>query len=259
VKLDVTRSGDDIKKIIDELPKRIEAVGAHLGRTIALRALAEVQKRLPGGSGWPTVYRNAISAFESADAKEFVVAGYANVAEPAEPSEISLLDFAAVDPALDPVASAIAAVMIPYNPWVIDAIPPIEGGYIGDAVVRQTSATAVEAERSRLHGLLPVVGAALKASGAKLLTSGSKVYITGKFYTDTVWLAKRLEIGAGGFPKKPHWKPAGNITSKSGESWGNGQGTKVEAIIRGGDSTKLPEATAAQLSAFAEKRAEANL
>lgn len=252
--MQVTRSGDDIAKLINELPGRIQAVGAHLGRTIAKNALELVKKKLTSGGEWIGTYRNAIQAFESSDSTQFVVAGFNATPAPPASSETSLVVIGKAASA-SPTEAAIAQVMIPFNPWTIDTLPPIEESYTG--MIQEMSAAAVEVERKRLRGLIGGVQASLKSAGAKPLTgvAGTKPKINGTFYTDIVWLAKRLEIGAGGFPKRPHWKPAGDATAKSGLAWGRDQTARVGEIIQGGASTRLPEATAAQLSDFAAKRA----
>ena len=254
MKLQVTRSGDDIAKLINELPGRIQAVGVHLGRTIAKNALELVKKKLTSGGEWIGTYRNAIQAFESSDSTQFVVAGFNATPAPPANSETTLVVIAQPESA-DPISAAIAQVMIPYNPWTIDTLPPIGESYYG--LIQTHGAAAVETERARLRGLVALVSGALETAGATLLTgaAGTKSKINGTFYTDIVWLAKRLEIGAGGFPKRPHWKPAGNATAKSGLAWGRDQSVRVGEIIQGGASTRLPEATTAQLSDFAAKRA----
>lgn len=249
-------SSTPIDQLIKELPERLDAIASHLGRKIAQRALDEVKGRIPASAAWAQTYRAAVQAFESSDGKRFAVAGYAAIQSPAAPSETTLLEFDNSTP--------IAKVMNPYNPWVIDAMPALKGDYDGNIVIRAASASEVESERRRLLGVIDVVRAALISpaplgAGATLAPgpAGSRIYIKGSVYTDVVWLAKRLETGAGGFPKKPHWAPASVIVAKRGESWGKSEADRIEELLRGGASSKLPEATANQLSAFAQKRAEA--
>lgn len=233
-----------LDQLIEELPKRFDLIAKHLGRVIAEKAAAQVKALIPNKAGWYQTYRNAVGAFESGD--KMVVAAQATITMPVEPSETSLLNFDS--------STEIAKVLNPYNPWPIDLIPPIQGGYDLDVVVSAASAATVSAERVRLRSLLPLITQALTDAGASVLGDSQPVMIKGKLYTDIVFLAKLLETGADGFPKKPHWRPGGLLVEKLGVQWGKSQEDIVEQILQGiPASTPLPGISASLMNEIEDK------
>lgn len=222
--LRVQKTGNALKELADVLPQRFAAAAEHIGRTLAEQTRQLVADGLPATGGWYAIYRAAIRAFED-DGVSWLIAGSGPVPDAAVPANSTLLTFSGGDP--------IADVLVPYNPWTADALPPIAGGYSTTITASAASPDAVSQERRRLVTLLPVVLQALTAAGARVLPDGSSVIINGDLYTDVVYLATRLETGADGFPKIPVWERAAKALPRKAPAWVRGQMTAVASVLKG--------------------------
>jgi len=208
---------EPISQLVRELPARFDRIGLHLAKTLAQHALNDVKRRIPNKGGWYLIYRQALAVFGSG--RQLVAAGYANLSIPVVPSATGLISFDNSTP--------VARVLSPYNPWPIDLIPPVRGGYDLDVVVTATSESAVEAERSRLGRLVPIIRQALTAAGATLESETASVWIRGNLYTDIPFLASVLE------KTRPHWSPAAQNTLRSGLSRGAREADNVTKLMLG--------------------------
>lgn len=168
-----------------------------VGRTVAHEILDDVRRRVANGTGWLKIYRDALQFWESTDGTNWMVLGYLEVPLNEFPAETSLATIGAGDEA--------SLAMAAFNPWPIDMIPPVSGGYNASLTVRQASAREVENERNRIHSLYRTITGLIED---KLLTGDALLKINGKVEADISFLGKRLELGLGGLPRVPHWLPA---------------------------------------------------
>ena len=231
------------------LPARVACVGTQIARAIATKAAEQVASRIPSSPAPYAIYRNAIRAYESEDGTQFAVA--------ADPASIVTTS---IDGALDLItfdsSSDITKVLVPYNPWTSDTIPPIQGGYTSPGVVvRRAGGPAVAQNRARLRPLLAVVNKALNAAGAAVGGHGAFVFVNGQCFTDMVFLARQLELGLGGFPARPHWGPARSATRGNAPMWGNSTAATVDRILSGETPpATLPRMSSGQADEFAAAR-----
>lgn len=208
-RFDVTFS-EDPRKLSAALGRRLKNVQTVIGRTLAERTSEAVKSKIPTGSNWLTIYKNSITYRESEDGDSWAVAGLATFDITTVPAKTTLIGFQGSD--------EYGSILKPYNPWPIDAVPAIAGGYKDTVVARQVSEQAVTAARSRIDNLISVIKAALVDRGAQIL-DGQPAVIAGKTYADLAYLAERLELGLDGAVKKPHWGPAAAKLTASAEAW----------------------------------------
>jgi hypothetical protein len=196
------------QRFIDDLRRRIDNAGRHMGRAVAGRIAGEVTKRIQG-SGWLQIYRDAITYRETPDGTEWAVAGLSKEENLFKfPADSSLASFEPVGDGRWPAE---------YNPWPIDMIPA--ANYRGTTiVVRGASKSSVESYRAARANNLPTLLAVLAEQNISVDPEGFPT-ADGGAYADIAYLAQRLELGYPGFPRKPHWGPAASVAESSGDRW----------------------------------------
>jgi len=200
-----------IKQLAPMFEARAQKVGTVIGRALAEHTTEEVVKRIPDFGGWYRIYRDAIEYKESPDGREWAVVGEVPVDLKQIPANASLIYFDGM--------SEIGAVMKAYNPWPVDKIPPIAGGYNDKLKVRPSFGFVVNSNRKRIKKLLPAIQQNLQELGAQLLPPSEMVEARGKVYADLVTLAACLEEGCGDFPRVRHWKPAASKLERRAQAW----------------------------------------
>ena len=238
-----------IKQLMDEVPERIVNVRRVVGRAIADKITEEVQRRIPRGTGWYGIYRNAIAFKESPEGDDWAIAGFSQTELSAIPAETSLVYFNG--------AGQWDRLLMPYNPWPIDMIPVINKVYSDKVDPLPTSEATVAGNRDRLQNLMPTIHQALIDAGASILGDDADLSIGGKPVVDLSYLAQRLELGYGGFPRHPHWGPTTSKANTEAVKWGTTGAViaKVDHALSGGDVGVVDEMTAAEAADLAARRA----
>lgn len=206
-----TTSTMSIRALEQALPERIAAARRVIGRAVAERLAQEVKDRIPARGGWYKIYRDALTFRESAVGNEWAVLGLSPVDLRTPPVNETLIAFGGTSPE--------GSILKPYNPWTIDMVPPIVGGYRDAVLVRAASESSVLQQRDRLAPLLPTVVDALDTAGFRVLDDSNLLTIGGQVMADIAYLAARLEVGYPGFPRVPHWGPVVAKARSSVESW----------------------------------------
>ncbi|MDX1486860.1 MAG: hypothetical protein R3268_01570 [Acidiferrobacterales bacterium] len=242
------KSDFPLDKISKDLDRRFHNAKRAIGRKLAQEVTKEVLKRVPPGAGWLDIYRKAITYRESEDGMQWAVFGMSEIKLQDPPAETSLLAFQGND--------EFTAILSPYNPWPVDLIPPIAGGYKGNAVVRNVAASEVEAARDRLNPLRGVIEKALSDAGATVMPPEFLVEILGKVYADIAYMAKRMELGYDGFPRIPHWGPAASKLNTMAERWaGQSESTEeVHSAFRGANLPSVSTMSQAEARSLARIR-----
>lgn len=237
-------SSSPLNKIQKELEGGFEEVSRVIARKLVHKTAEEVKKRIPTGGGWLDIYKRAIAYRESQDGNDFAVAGLSEINLREPPADTSLLAFQGNDD--------FSAILEPYNPWPIDMIPPIAGGYQGNAVVRNVAPAEVGAARERIRPLIGTIQSALTDAGASVLPDEFLVEINGKVYADIIYMAERMERGYLGYPRIAHWGPAASKLKSSAARWASQSDVKSDALsaMRGkvaDSATTMSNAEAAKL------------
>lgn len=221
-KLKITEKGLK-KRFAAETKRRVADASQEIASHLADRTAAAVREKIPDG-GWFTIYKLAIQYFEDPSHAKWLVQGKFPTALsnlPADSTQIEIYG-----------DTEIASIMKGHNPWTIDMIPSIVGGYRANAKARQASSSEVKAHRKRLTEVLPDVVDALKAAGA-VIEQREFPTIAGRVYADIAFMGKRLEHGLGGLPRKPHWLPAWRELQGQAGRWALEIEGKVNPILRG--------------------------
>lgn len=235
----------DMKKLQNDLPKRLTNVGRHLGRQVASKITHELVRRLKG-SGWLKIYRDAIFYRETPDGGEWAIAGLSAQEHLFKyPARTSLAAFTSTGDGRWPAE---------YNPWPIDMIPAAY--YKGTSIiVRSAPESVVEETRGARAANLPALLAVLEANKIVVKEDGLPT-VDGETYADISYLARRLELGYPGFPRAPHWGPAASQAEANGETWlyKSEVLTLVEEAIMGAEPRQVPQMTPSEASDLAKLR-----
>jgi len=245
VKVNVSVTSN-MEQVFADLPRRMANMGRVIGRELAARTAHEVKKRIPGG-GWLSIYRDAIDFFESTEGREWAVAGMAPIELKNPPAEKTLIGFEGKE--------ALGKIMEAYNPWPVDLLPAIQGGFEGPVVARAASPADVEDERKRIALLMPTIRAALIDAGAKIFDKGTP-HISGRVYADIAFLARKLELGYEGFPHIPHWTPASSKLRTNYENWTADPAviSKVAKALSGADLANVTTMSAEEAATLRKLR-----
>lgn len=189
---------DKLLSEVDQVPARAALARDAVAALVAKRVAEKVKDRIPSGGGWLDIYRESIQ-FVELEPGAFGVSGVAEVPFSYLEAEQTLLWFQQGD--------TTAQILGQYNPWVIDAIPAVQGGIFSDVLVRPASESEVRHHRERLSGQLTSINMLLDRAGVSVEANGLPM-LNGKVYADLDFMSRRLEYGLGGFPRVPHWGPA---------------------------------------------------
>ena len=244
----ITRATDiPFANLEEDMRRRIGAAGQIAGRVVARNLADEVKRRIPAGTGgWFQIYRSAIEFKETIDGSEWAVAGLSPVKLSDPPADQTLVFFSGLD--------EVGRLMRSYNPWVIDLIPPIAGGYTDSMIVQAATPARTSTDRARLANLLGVVKTTLTTLGVRMLGPGEFPAVQGRVLADIAFLARRLELGAKGFPKVAHWGPAISQAESRSKAWIAASADEIEAAIMSGSVPPGPTMSKAEAAALRRNR-----
>lgn len=211
-----------------QIASRLRSAAEVIGETVANRTTEEVRKRIPAKGGWYNIYRNAINYKNNG--LRWRVDGLAEINFSEIPAATSLIEFSGED--------QVGLVMEPYNPWPLDIIPPISGGYRDTIITKLAAEGAVEEERNRILPLMEIIKQGLITEGAVLEDESALLRINGRVYADIAHMARNVELGYSGYPHIRHWSIAiAKLRSDMGK-WlsRNESSDQVNKIIGGGRS-----------------------
>jgi len=242
----------DLKKILNDLPRRMKNVATAVGRAVSEQTAEEVTKRLEGHGGWiADVYKKAITYYEDAEGGHWAVAGYAETRPdlfewPAESSLLMMTQYPEDSP---------SSILANYQPWPIDVIPALTSAYPGKAEVRIYDPGTVSTYRDARLRNLPTVIAALNEVAQVDESEGALVTVE-RVYADVKYMAKRLELGFNGYPRVPHWGPASSALASSGERWATSPPVLrlIEAAVKGKEPGKVATMSPSKAEEFARIR-----
>jgi len=251
INLSASKRPEEFKKLIDDIPRRVQNVGRELGRAFSTKVQKEVTKRLMGHGGWVKIYREAIFYRETSEGDEWAVAGLVRDNNLFKyPAETSLASFTATGQGIW---------LAEYNPWPIDVIP--SATYKGTKiVVRAAPESEVQALRAARLANLPALLSELAARGIQVDPTGDTLPdVPNGVFADIAYLAKRLELGYPGFPRLPHWGTTAGIASSQGNRWLSTPTTLrlVENALKGEEPGTVVQLSKAEASELARLRSAA--
>lgn len=202
-------NSDNVKKQTEAMAGNIQIALEAALPIIAKQTAEEVKDGIPEGGGWLDIYRDAIREFELSPS-EWRVGAETQIEFTELEAETTLFWFRDGDRA--------AQILAQYNPWTVDTVPSIPPeGIFADAMVRPASPSEVDHHRARLSEDMNAIESLLSREGIRPIED-ELPYINGKIYADLDFLARRLELGLGGFPRSPHWEPAAHKIPKIARS-----------------------------------------
>jgi len=229
LRIKLTKKGRAATRFKQEVEDRVEAANAEIGRQFARNTARVARAQLPTG-GWFSIYREAIDFFESPDGKQWAAAGLWPQSFSTFPGDSTIVEFAGTSP--------VARVMAARNPWPMDSIPAVTGGYRATAKTKHGSPSELDHHRDRISGVLATVKLELAEAGV-VLAPGTFPVIAGAVYADIAWFALRLEHGLGGLPRIPVWARTFAQLKREATQWAAAARPTVEPILNGA-STRSP-------------------
>lgn len=224
-------TGKGRANVAQQAQRRVKAANAELGRQFAMNIAEAVKAELPRG-GWFTIYAQAVSYFESSGGEEWAAAGLWPREFSTFPADSTLIEFGG--------STEVARIMASRNPWPMDAIPGLTGGYRATARAKQAAGGELEAARDRIGNIIDDVKAELSRAGAPTQDDAFPI-IAGTVYADIGHLALRLEHGLGGLPRHPVWAKAFLRAQTAAIRWAEEARPNVESVLRGASSsTAMP-------------------
>lgn len=222
----------DLEKQLKTLPERMEKAQADVGAAVARHIQETVKERIPDEGGWYDIYRDAIQFYELAPGS-WGVSGIAELPFEKIEAATTLLWFQQGGSGVKILAN--------YNPWTIDVIPAFTNGIMADAIVKPASESEVNHHRLRLNSQENAIKSLLSREGITL-QENELPKINGKIYADMDFMARRLELGLGGFPRVPHWGPAGEEAKKFMKG-SEAENAAYKALVTNRQSEKIDKRT----------------
>lgn len=255
IKFNKTQDSDLLAELLADLPRRMKNVATEVGRAVTAKTEEEVKKRLSGRGGWVQIYHDAIIYRESPEGNHWAVAGY-TTAHPElfkYPAKTSLLTVSGIGNL--PEGQNPSLVISQYQPWPIDVIPALTMAYPGKAEIKMYDEGTVETYREAAVRNLPAIREAIENTGFKIDEDGFPSW--DEVYADIAFMARRLELGYTGYPRVPHWGPAGSALQSQGVRWATAPAVLklIESALRGEDPVEVAKMSSAQAAEFARIRA----
>lgn len=203
-----------------------------VARGVSQEVAAHVRQKIPSG-GWYNIYRNAITYFSVDDGRLWAVSGLWPTEFSTFPAETTLVIFEVEEglPDDSPIRK-IGNVMKGREPWPIDQIPAISGGYRLTATGRPASEKDVETRREALLKERAQIIDDLVEAGAQVLPNMFPV-ISGTVYADVAYMAQALEHGLAGLKRVPHWASAFLAAKNKMGAWIAGKSGQIQAALDG--------------------------
>lgn len=217
-----------VKVNTEPLQARLRQAASLVADTIAEKVAEKVRQKIPEG-GWYDIYREAIQYFVSSDGLKHAISGRWEAKFESFPAETTLLTITGDD--------EVAAAIIQHNPWPIDILPAISGGYRFNVVAKPASAATVEDRRLSILPSIGSVKTALKTAGATPIDGLPT--INSIVYADIAFMARALEHGLAGLKRVPHWVSVyreATVSRESMGSWTKEARWRIQAILDGTDT-----------------------
>lgn len=242
-------SGDlDPKKFVEVMTPRIQEVGRVIGRHLATKTAQVVRIKIPSGGGWTSIYKAAIRYRETDDGTRWAIHGWAQMELSTPPAESTLITIEG-----DP-SNPVAGFMMAQNPWVVDAIPAVAGGYAATARADPAAPSVVAARRGQLLAIRSQTQTGLVNLGARVLPWEFTPQFRNGVFADLAFLACSLEHGANGLPRHPHWSTAAGKLSAQGARWASQTVDGVNKALMGKQLPSTDRMSPSQADELAKMR-----
>mgnify|MGYP001397520420 CR=1 FL=1 len=219
IRLTITAKGD-----LKALRPRLNMAVGRAAEIVATTIGQVVHDKIPRSDGWYGIYKEAIRAFSTKDGLTWAVSGEWPVRYSTPPADTTLVIFEGATP--------VAKVLMEHNPWPIDLIPQVSGGYRMRATARAYPESQVDFRRAVLLLKKDFIHKELERAGASIQANEFPT-VNGRIYADIAWMADALEHGLAGFPRTPHWASAYQEARKHAGAWIERERPLMAAILAG--------------------------
>jgi|3_EtaG_2_1085321.scaffolds.fasta_scaffold40148_1 hypothetical protein len=189
----------DIKRFKKSIPKAGELASRAVADKVAERIKERVKRMIPNEGGWYDIYRDSVKVIRHGPNSLVVEATVSEIKFGRIPAASSLIWVSSS-------GDRAASVLSHHNPWTLDTIPAIQGGFTGDLTVRPASESECDVyRRKRRLEMNTVLQQLVSVNAAIARGAGELPRINGRIIADVPFLVQRLEHGLGGFPRVPIW------------------------------------------------------
>lgn len=198
--MEITIDDGSIRKRLDSLktsiPAAAKAASEATSRALAEKLAARIRELIPDEGGWYDIYRSGVQLIEITPGRYEITTNLTQLGFDQIEAATTLLWFSGGDD--------VGRMLGADNPWTVDTIPSIRGGFSADIVVRPGSEGEVDFHRRRQRANQAAVSLMLERLSRPVDPNGLPV-VNGRVMADVPFLARRLEHGLGGFPRTQIW------------------------------------------------------
>lgn len=185
-----------MEKIKKSLSLSALAGGEAATKKMAEKLAAHIRSLIPDKGGWYDTYRSGIKLVEITPGQFELSASLTELKFDKIEAATTLLWFGGGD--------EVARLLGNENPWTVDTIPSVDGGFRSDIILRPGSESEVDFHRRKQASNMTSIVAMLQRLGKKVDPNGLPS-VNGRVMADVPFLARRLEYGLGGFPRTQIW------------------------------------------------------
>lgn len=178
------------------IPAAAKAAGEASMKVLAEKLAARVRELIPKKGGWYDIYRNGVKLIEIGPGSFELTTNLTQLGFDKIEADSTLLWFSGGDD--------VGRLLGADNPWTVDTIPAVAGGFSADIIIRPGSESEVDFHRRKQRANMGAVAALMQRLGRQVMPSGLPT-VNGRVMADVPFLARRLEFGLGGFPRTQIW------------------------------------------------------
>lgn len=184
------------KDLEKALPEAARVAGEASTKRLAEKMAAQIRRLIPKKGGWYDIYRNGVQLIEITPGQYEITTNFTRLGFDKIEAATTLLWFSGGDD--------VARLLSADNPWTVDTIPSVNGGFSSDIIIRPGSEAEVDFHRKKQGANMAATIAMLQRIGRQVSPSGLPT-VNGRVMADVGFLARRLEYGLGGFPRTQIW------------------------------------------------------
>jgi hypothetical protein len=178
------------------IPAAAKAAGEASTKKLAERLAARIRELIPNKDGWYDIYRSGVQLVEISPGAYEISTNFTQLGFDKIEAATSLLWFSGGDD----VSQLLGA----DNPWTVDTIPSIVGGFSSDIIIRPGSESEVDFHRRKQRANAASITLMIERLGRQV-SANALPAVNGRVMADVPFLARRLEYGLGGFPRTQIW------------------------------------------------------
>jgi len=203
------RSNREVRRLMSEMPKRLEAFQKALPQRVARRLMNEIEGKAPSDiEGYPDCLKLCtVQVSGGWDVCGILASGRAGSQKLRSVDAQRTVLYVRPKARGDKAVSEAAVVLSRYNPWTMDTLPHEPSKREAEMISRRVTEREGRRVESARRRDLPGVLQQLRPMGVQLRPKG-QVVLSGRVTRDLAFEVLRREFGWPPVPGHAHWRPA---------------------------------------------------